>query len=90
MPPINLGSKHQDLLKAYLEVSKGDKPDWTGIATKANYPSAKYARDQFTILKGKLLATRNGDAINLSDRHIALLKATLEVMKADVSTPAAP
>lgn len=48
MPPINLGSKHQDLLKAYLEVSKGDKPDWATISSKADYPSAKYARDQFT------------------------------------------
>lgn len=84
MPPIALTSKHQDLLKAYFEVSKTSTPDWASIATKADFQTPKYARDSFAIIKSKLLATANGDPINLSERHIALLKATLEVMKADV------
>lgn len=81
MAPIALGSKHQDLLKAYFEVSKTSTPDWASIAAKADFPTPKYARDSFTIVKSKLLAT--GTA-NLSERHMALLKATLEVMKAEV------
>ena len=82
MAPIALGSKHQDLLKAYFEVSKtSSTPDWASIAAKADCPTPKYARDSFTIVKSKLLAT--GTA-NLSERHMALLKATLEVMKAEV------
>jgi hypothetical protein len=31
-----------------------------------------------------LIATANGDPINLADRQIALLNAALEVMKAEV------
>lgn len=85
MAPTNLSSKHQDLLKAYFEVSKTSNPDWTSIAINADFPSAKYARDQFTIVKNKLLATANGDPINLSDRQVALLKAAIEVMKGEVS-----
>lgn len=84
MPPIALGNKHQDLLKAYFEVSKTSNPDWTSIARNADYPTPKYARDQFTIVRSKLLATANGDPINLSDRQIALLKSTIEVMKTEV------
>jgi hypothetical protein len=84
MAPIALGSKHQDLLKAYFEVSKTSTPDWASIATKADFQTPKYARDSFTIVKNKLLATATSDSINLSERHIALLKATLEVMKAEV------
>lgn len=84
MAPIALGSKHQDLLKAYIEVSKSSKPDWSSIATKADFPTAKYARDQFTIVKNKLLATSNGDPIDLSDRQVALLKSAIEVMKSEV------
>ena len=84
MAPIALGSKHQDLLKAYFEVSKTSTPDWSNIATKAGFQTPKYARDSFAIVKNKLLATANGAPINLSERHIALLKATLEVMKAEV------
>lgn len=87
MPPIALGTKHQDLLKAYIQVSKTSGADWTTIATKADYPTSKYARDQWALVKSKLLATDNGTAINLADRQIALLKATLEVMKTEVSFP---
>ena len=82
MAPIALGSKHQDLLKAYFEVSKtSSTPDWASIAAKADFPTPKYARDSFTIVKNKLLAT---GTTNLSERHMALLKATLEVMKTEV------
>lgn len=84
MPPIALGTKHQDLLKAYFEVSKTSSADWISIASNADYPTAKYARDQFTIVRSKLLATAIGDPINLSDRQIALLKSAIEVMKAEV------
>jgi len=87
MAPIALGTKHQDLLKAYIEVSKTSGADWTAIATKADYPTSKYARDQWALVKSKLLATDNGTAINLADRQIALLKATIEVMKTEVSCP---
>ena len=87
MPPIALGTKHQDLLKAHIQVSKTSGADWTTIATKADYPTSKYARDQWALVKSKLLATDNGTAINLADRQIALLKATLEVMKTEVSFP---
>jgi hypothetical protein len=87
MPPIALGTKHQDLLKAYIQVSKTSGADWTTIATKADYPTCKYARDQWALVKSKLLATDSGTAINLADRQIALLKATLEVMKTEVSLP---
>lgn len=84
MAPIALGTKHQDLLKAYIQVSKTSGADWTTIATKADYPTSKYARDQWALVKSKLLATDNGTAINLADRQIALLKATIEVMKTEV------
>lgn len=87
MPPIALGTKHQDLLKAYIQVSKTTGADWTTIATKAGYPTSKYARDQWALVKSKLLATENGTAINLADRQIALLKTTLEVMKPEVNFP---
>ena len=84
MAPIALGPKHQDLLKAYVEVSKTSGADWTAIATKADFPTSKYARDQWALVKSKLLATDNGTPINLADRQIALLKATVEVMKTEV------
>ena len=84
MAPIALGSKHQDLLKAYLEVSKSEKPDWASIALKADFPSAKYARDQFNIVKKKLLAAPNGEPIDLSDVHSTLLQTVVGVLKADV------
>jgi hypothetical protein len=87
MAPIALGPKHQDLLKAYIEVSKTSGADWTAIATKADYPTSKYARDQWALVKSKLLATDNGTTINLADRQIALLKATIEVMKTEVGSP---
>ncbi|KAL1588107.1 hypothetical protein WHR41_03317 [Cladosporium halotolerans] len=82
MPSVALGAKHQDLLRAYVEVSKTEKPDWSAIATKADFPTAKYARDQYTIVKNKLVATPNGQPIDLSERQVALLKSTVEVMKA--------
>lgn len=85
MAPIALGPKHQDLLQAYIQVSKTSGADWTTIATKADYPTSKYARDQWALVKSKLLATDNGAQINLADRQIALLEATLEVMKTEVS-----
>jgi hypothetical protein len=84
MAPIALGTKHQDLLKAYIQVSKTSGADWTTIATKADYPTSKYARDQWALVKSKLLATDNGTPINLADRQIVLLKATIEVMKTEV------
>jgi hypothetical protein len=84
MTPIALGSKHQDLLKAYLEVSKSEKPDWASIALKADFATAKYARDQFTIVKNKLLAAPNGEPISLSDPHSTLLQVVVGVLKADV------
>ena len=92
MALIALGTKHQDLLKAYVKVSKKTSgADWTTIATKANYPTSKYARDQWALVKNKLLAADSGTAINLADRQIALLKATIEVMKTEVKpTPAIP
>jgi hypothetical protein len=84
MAPIALGSKHQDLLKAYLEVSKSEKPDWNSIALKADFATPKYARDQFAIVKKKLLAAPNGEAIELSDSHSTLLQTVVGVLKADV------
>jgi hypothetical protein len=84
MGPLTLSPKHQSLLKAYFSISKTSNPDWTIIATKADYATPKYARDQFALVKSKLLATGNGEAINLSDRQIALLKATVERLKAEV------
>jgi predicted tellurium resistance membrane protein TerC len=85
MAPIALGSKHQDLLKAYFEVSKSEKPDWNSIALKADFATPKYARDQFAIVKKKLLAAPNGEPIELSDSHSTLLQAVVGVLKADVS-----
>ena len=84
MSPIALGSKHQDLLKAYLEVSKSEKPDWTSVALKADFATAKYARDQFAIVKKKLLTTPNGEPISLSDTHLTLLQTVIGALKADV------
>lgn len=84
MPPIALGSKHQDLLKAYLEVSKSEKPDWTSIALQADFASAKYARDQFAIVKKKFLATPYGEPTNFSDTHLTLLQTVMRVLKAEV------
>ncbi|KAM0717197.1 hypothetical protein Q7P37_007049 [Cladosporium fusiforme] len=85
MAPIALSAKHQDLLKAYLEVSKSEKPDWASIADKSDYPTPKYARDTWAIVKNKLLATPNGSAIDLQERQIGLLKAVVEIMKSSVN-----
>ena len=84
MAPIARGSKHQDLLKAYLEVSKSEKPDWNSIALQADFATPKYARDQFAIVKKKLLAAPNGEPIELSDNHSTLLQTVVGVLKADV------
>ena len=84
MAPIALGSKHQDLPKAYLEVSKSEKPDWISIAHKAGFKTDKYARDQFAIVKKKLLAAPNGEPIELSDNHSTLLQTVVGALKADV------
>jgi hypothetical protein len=84
MAPLTLSPKHQDLLKVYFSISKTGNPDWTVIATKADFATPKYARDQFALVKSKLLATGNGDPINLSDRQTTLLKVTVEGMKAEV------
>jgi hypothetical protein len=84
MPPLTLSPKHQSLLKAYFTVSKTSNPDWTVISTKADFATPKYARDQFALVKSKLLATANGDPINLSERQIALLRATVEGGRAEV------
>jgi hypothetical protein len=84
MLPLTLSPKQQSLLKAYFSISKTSNPDWTAIATKADFATPKYARDQFALVKSKLLATGNGDPINLSDRQIALLKATVEGVRAEV------
>lgn len=84
MSPIALGSKHQDLLKVGLEVSKSEKPDWASITLKADFATAKYARDQFAIVKKKLLAIPDGEPINLSDTHLALLQTIIGAVKADV------
>ncbi|GAB7326032.1 hypothetical protein MBLNU13_g10068t1 [Cladosporium sp. NU13] len=83
MAPIALDTKHQDLLKVYIQVPKTSGADSTTIATKADYLTSKYARDQWSLVKSKLLATDNGAVINLADRQIALLKATIEVMKTE-------
>ena len=84
MAPIALGIKQQDLLKAYLEVSKSEKPDWTSIAAKANLATAKYARDSFGLAKKKILATPNGEPIDLSDVHLILLQTVIGVLKTNV------
>lgn len=86
MAPIALGSKHQDLPKAYLEVSKSEKPDWNSIALKANLKTSKYARDKFNIIKKRLIAAPNGEPIELSDTHSTLLQTVVGVLKADVRT----
>ena len=84
MAPIALGIKQQDLLKAYLEVSKSEKPDWASIALKANLATAKYARDSFGLVKKKILATPNGEPIDLSDIHLTVLQTVIGALKTSV------
>jgi hypothetical protein len=70
--------------KSLLQHLQNQQPRLDRHRAQADFATPKYARDQFALVKSKLLATGNGDPINLSDRQIALLKATVEGVRAEV------
>ncbi|KAF2482866.1 hypothetical protein BDY17DRAFT_323643 [Neohortaea acidophila] len=59
MAAVNLSARQLELLQAYITEVKGDV-DWQKVASKANFKTAKYARDTFAGIRKNLLAATNG------------------------------
>ncbi|KAK3715014.1 hypothetical protein LTR37_007504 [Vermiconidia calcicola] len=69
MTSINITDKQTELLKAVVEVMKADI-DWDKVAELANMKTGKYARDQWAVLRKKMIgstATKAGDKADDSD-----------------------
>ncbi|EMC91812.1 hypothetical protein BAUCODRAFT_38950 [Baudoinia panamericana UAMH 10762] len=82
MATINLGSRHQELLRAVIKHSSA-QVNWDTVASEANCKTPKYARDQFAIIRTKLSAVDAG-VVNLGDRHQELLRAVAKNMTAEI------
>ncbi|KAK4543572.1 hypothetical protein LTR36_005467 [Oleoguttula mirabilis] len=59
MATVSLSERQQELLKAVCEVMKTDI-DWTKVAELANMKTPKYARDQWALLRTKIVAVKKG------------------------------
>ncbi|KAK5121840.1 hypothetical protein LTR85_004715 [Meristemomyces frigidus] len=60
MATVSLSERQQELLKAVCEVMKTDI-DWAKVAELANMKTPKYARDQWALLRTKIVANKKGE-----------------------------